>query len=79
MAGVMDILGGSAPSSAADRLAAKNQPAGVLGSPALTVKLRNKFSEYRSQNPETEVQWEEWLNQNGYALGDNNHVYKLDD
>lgn len=64
-------------SSAAERLASsKDKPTGKLGSPALTVKVRNKFSEYRSQNPETEVQWEEWLDQNGYGLGDNNHVYR---
>lgn len=63
-------------SSAADRLASEKKPTGTLGSPGLTVKLRNQFTEFRSQNPETDIQWEDWLEQNGYGLGDNNHVFK---
>lgn len=79
MAGAIDILSqGSPPSSAADRLGSDNKPTGKLGDPRLTLKLRNQFTQYRSDNPETDVQWEQWLNQNGYGLGDNNHVYKKD-
>ena len=71
-----DLLSGSRASSASDRLAANGKPAGKQGSPAMTVKARNKFTEYRSENPDTDVQWEDWLEQNGYGLGDNQHVYK---
>jgi hypothetical protein len=71
-----DILSRSKDSSASDRLAASGKPTGKKGDPALTIKLRNKFTEYRSENPETDKQWESWLDENGYGLGDNNHVYK---
>lgn len=76
MASASNMLGGSGTSSAADRLAAKGQPSGKAGSPDLTLKLRNQFSEYRTQNIEATVQWEDWLESKGYGIGDNNHVYK---
>jgi len=71
-----DVLSRSQASSASGRLASSGKPSGKLGNPAMTVKVRNKFSEYRTENPESDIQWEEWLGQNGYGLGDNNHVFK---
>lgn len=76
MASASATLNSRRASSASDRLASKGKPSGQQGNPALTVKLRNKFSEYRAENPEASVQWESWLESNGYGLGDNNHVYK---
>jgi len=69
-----DLLSGSRASSASDRLAANGKPAGKQGSPALTVKMRNKFAEVADEQPG--IQFEDWLEQNGYGLGDNQHVYK---
>jgi len=71
-----DVLSRNQASSASDRLASSGKPSGKLGSPAMTVKVRNKFSEYRTENPESDIQWEAWLEQNGYGLGDNDHVFK---
>lgn len=71
-----EVLGAGA-STAAERLSSKDKPTGKQGSPILTVKLRNKYTEYRSEDAEKNTApWEDWLDQNGYGLGDNNHVYK---
>lgn len=65
-------------SSAADRLAAKNKPTGKQGSPALTVKMRSQFDSAaaEAQIDGRAIGWEEWLDQQGYGIGDNDHVYK---
>jgi hypothetical protein len=63
-------------STASQRLMAENKPTGKVGSPGLTIKLRNQYTAYRSENPDTTKSWEEWLQENGYGLGDNNHAYK---
>ena len=76
MASAGEMLGGARASTASERLASNGKPSGKQGSPALTVKLRTKFTEYRSENPESDASWEQWLEQNGYGLGDDNHVYK---
>lgn len=78
MAGAADALSGTGESSAAQRLSSSSKPTGKTGNPALTVKLRVKFDEWKAENIDDPVQWAEWLNRNGYGLGDNNHVYKLD-
>lgn len=67
----------SGASNATERLAAKDKPTGKAGNPALTVKVRNMFSAYKSENVDDPIQWEDWLAKNpNYGLGDNGHVYK---
>lgn len=73
MASASNMLGGAGASSAADRLAAKGQPSGKAGSPFLTVKLRTQFDKVREDR---DISWPEWLDEQGYGLGDNTHVYK---
>jgi hypothetical protein len=59
-------------------LASANKPTGKTGSVFLTTKLRVKFEGWKAENLDSPIQWEEWLDQNGYGLGDNNQVYKKD-
>lgn len=61
-------------SSAAERLAAKDKPKGRSGDVATTIKMRNKFAKVADQFPG--VQFEDWLETQGYGLGDNGHAYK---
>jgi len=76
MAGAMDLLSGVGVSGAADRLSSKRAPTGKLGSPVLTIQLRKQFSAVRE---ERDVSWEEWLAEQGYAIGDNENVYRKDE
>ena len=64
---------GAERSTASQQLSAKNKPSGRVGSPALTVKKRTEYNKIRE---ERDIGWEPWLNEIGYGLGDNNHVYK---
>ncbi len=61
-------------STAAQRLSAKGKPSGKAGNVGLTVKLRTRFSAVADQQPG--IQFEDWLEQEGYGIGDNGHVYK---
>lgn len=61
-------------SSAAERLSTKGNPKGQRGDVATTIKMRNRFAE--EAGPDTGVQFEEWLEQQGYGIGDNGQVYK---
>lgn len=74
MARAWEMLGEARASSASERLASNGKPSGKQGNPALTVKLRTKFAEEAADQPG--IQFEEWLDQNGYGLGDNGHAYK---
>jgi len=71
------VLAAGEPSSAAQRLGSENAR-GKVGSPFLTVKLRKQFTEFRATNPDSELTFPDWLRQQGYDIGDNEHVYKLD-
>ncbi len=71
------VLAAGEPASAAQRLSSENA-SGKTGSPYLTVKMRNRFTEFKATNPDSELQFPEWLRQEGYDIGANEHVYKLD-
>jgi len=61
-------------SNAADRLAAKNKPSGKQGDALLTTKVKQAYA--KSDELANGVGYEDWLDANGYALGDNGLVYK---
>lgn len=60
--------------SAAERLAAKGKPQGASGDVATTIKMRRRFAEVADQSPG--IQFEDWLAEQGYGIGDNGQVYK---
>lgn len=61
-------------SSAAERLSTKGNPKGQRGDVATTIKMRNRFAEVADQSPG--IQFEDWLAEQGYGIGDNGQVYK---
>lgn len=69
-------LSDSRAASAAERLASERKPTGKTGSVFLTAKLRTEFGDWKAENPDSETQFEQWLDERGYATGDNNQVYK---
>lgn len=69
--------------SAAERLAAKGKPQGAdakgkpqgaSGDVVTTIKMRKRFAEVADQSPG--IQFEDWLAEQGYGIGDNGQVYK---
>lgn len=60
--------------SAAERLAAKGKPQGASGDVVTTIKMRKRFAEVADKSPG--IQFEDWLAEQGYGIGDNGQVYK---
>ena len=75
MARAGDVLGAGKVSTASDRLAAKGDAKGHNGDAATTIKLRNEFARVAA---DTDLQFEDWVETQGYAIGDNGQVYKKD-